>query len=617
MIFGEDAAEKRLFFVRMISILIYTVHNADRESEGQSYAEILQRSLLLQNAFTAAFEIVGHVVECCLKFQDILSSYLLPAVLVFIEWLASCPNVTGGTDVMDDKQAAARSFFWTQCITLFNRLISSGYASVDRDDDETCFFNLTMYDQEETDNNGALWEDFELRGFLPLQPAHLILDFSRKNSADKEQKARVDRILAAGRNLVYAMQVDQHGSYFDPKLKKFCIGIEPETSKSDILVAQSINIPESNGIMQQDMSLFEDTKSFKRVVERPRELSLSEEEEDEEIVFKPAVIEKPTVLGSSNSSMVYKAALESTVCFSNNLNWTAYGDTPISTTLANPPLPVTADSNASNQRLTQYAGNIPTSWAQKIPDGSLWIPDQQIANGVKNLSIARNGHVTSEPVFMQSHMSSVLSLPLSMPISNNKTNMSSGSLTGLLDALASVRVHPSTSSAANSSNSLMMTKPANNVDSYLKRNFPSQPTGRHIGPPPGFSHIPSRQINDNNSSLNSANEQLSIAENHSCFEGYRNQAYGKVGPNKNFNHVGNLLPQVPAVSNLSDNDVGFPFPGKQAFDLESTLPENYVSWTDNSFESQKLLKEQLGVDLSVAGANQFKGHSLWSNQFYV
>ena len=68
--FGQDATENGLFIVRLIAILIFTVHNVNRESEGQSYAEILKQTVLLQYAFTAAFEFAGHVIKRCVQLRD-------------------------------------------------------------------------------------------------------------------------------------------------------------------------------------------------------------------------------------------------------------------------------------------------------------------------------------------------------------------------------------------------------------------------------------------------------------------------------------------------------------------------------------------------------------------
>ena len=211
--FGSDAAECRLVIIGPIAIFIFTIHNLNRETENQSYAEILQRSLLLQNAFSAIFELMGHILERCIQLNDPSISFLLPGIMVFVEWLACREDIAVGTEV-EEKQANARSFFWNHCVTFFNKLLSSGFSSVNEDEDETCFFKMSGYDEGETANRLALFEDFELRGFLPLVQAQLILDFSRKHSlgsdgGSKGKSARVQRIIAAGKVLGNVIHVGQ------------------------------------------------------------------------------------------------------------------------------------------------------------------------------------------------------------------------------------------------------------------------------------------------------------------------------------------------------------------------------------------------------------------------
>ncbi|VVA27178.1 PREDICTED: SMG7 [Prunus dulcis] len=88
---------------RGVSILIFTVHNVKKESEGQTYAEIVQRAVVLQNAFTAVFELMGHILEICVQLCDPSSSFLLPGILVFVEWKRSF-----GTDGHKEKGACVK-----------------------------------------------------------------------------------------------------------------------------------------------------------------------------------------------------------------------------------------------------------------------------------------------------------------------------------------------------------------------------------------------------------------------------------------------------------------------------------------------------------------------------
>lgn len=68
--FGLDAADNGLLIVRLVSILIFIVQNVKREAEGQSYADILQRTSLLQNAVVATFELMGHIFKRCSELSD-------------------------------------------------------------------------------------------------------------------------------------------------------------------------------------------------------------------------------------------------------------------------------------------------------------------------------------------------------------------------------------------------------------------------------------------------------------------------------------------------------------------------------------------------------------------
>ncbi|EPS74174.1 hypothetical protein M569_00570, partial [Genlisea aurea] len=208
--FGSDAAECKLTIVRISVILIFTVYNVGRENENQSYADIVQRSVLLENALTATFEIMGCIVERCNQLKDPVASVLLPGVLIFVEWLACRHDIAVGNE-LGEKQAGARSFFWNRCISFLNKLLSSGYALLNEDEDESCFTNMSKYDENDTSNCLALPEDFELRGFVPLLPAQLFLDFSRKctfstDCSRKEKTARVMRIITSGKALANIIQ---------------------------------------------------------------------------------------------------------------------------------------------------------------------------------------------------------------------------------------------------------------------------------------------------------------------------------------------------------------------------------------------------------------------------
>ncbi|KAI4991354.1 hypothetical protein ZWY2020_039725 [Hordeum vulgare] len=295
--FGSDAADNALVIVRLVAILIFTVHNVKKESDNQSYAEIVQRRVLLQNAFTAAFEFVGHILKRCSELRDIASSFYLPAIVVYIEWLACQPELAADSE-MDEKHANARSFFWNQCVLLMNKLILTNLASIDGDDDEACFFDMGVYEEGETGNRLALWEDYELRGFSPLVPAHIILDFSSKHTfgsdgSTKEKKARAQRILSAGKALLNFVQIDQLRIFFDQSSRKFVVAKEPPVFEAAISTHRSRNAPEPNVVelAHEIGNKFDAVATNLGAMQSGVQLC-SEGEDDEEIVFKPTVSEK-------------------------------------------------------------------------------------------------------------------------------------------------------------------------------------------------------------------------------------------------------------------------------------------------------------------------------------
>jgi len=295
--FGSDAAENALAVVRLTAILIFTVHNVKKEPDSQSYAEIVQRRVLLQSAFTAAFEFVGRILRRCSELHDVASSFYLPAILVYIEWLASHPELAVDTE-MEKKHANARSFFWNQCIAFMNKLVLTNLAAIDGDDDEACFSNMSMYEEGETGNRLALWEDLELRGFLPLVPAHVILDFSSKHTfgnvgSTKEKKARVQRIFAAGKSLLNFVQIDQLRIYFDPSSKKFVMAKKPPVPKVSAPLHESADALKTNAIeMEHEAARRIDSVSGNMGALQSKVQLCPEGDDDEEIVFKPTASEK-------------------------------------------------------------------------------------------------------------------------------------------------------------------------------------------------------------------------------------------------------------------------------------------------------------------------------------
>ncbi|XP_068642935.1 nonsense-mediated mRNA decay factor SMG7-like [Aristolochia californica] len=599
--FGVDAGESALFIVRVIAIIIFTVHNVNRESEGQSYVEILQRSVLLQNAVTAGFEFVGHIINRCIQLQDVPSSCLLPGILVFVEWLASHSDIVSGPDIIEEKQARAMSFFWKQCVAIFNKLVSSGLVSVNGDGEESCFVDMSLYDDGESENLVALWEDFELRGFLPLRPAHLILDFSRKycfesGGSNKEKRARAARILTAGRALVNVVCVDQQSIYFDQKQKIFYIGFEPQRNEDDMIATADDVIP-PNGMLGQEIVLVEKTRAV--VPQSPKVEERVEEEEEEVIVFKPL-----------------RADNQSDLSLSKSLAWTGNCHAVPSASSGSPVLQPPPALLTATQLPTSFADVIP----QALPNvadlaTSKWLSEHQLLDGLENLTILGNGHVSSNrSEFMEFPKSSAVPLTFSVPVSLSGSGVLSSGPNEVSEALSASRIN----SAA------MMTKIPLDMPAISRRSPVSQPVARHYGPPPGFNPLPQKLLCEPFSSSILRNDLHPTVDDYTWLDGYQYPENKTIKPNVGFGYKDSNYHQSASSvnSDIIGSAMNFPFPGKLVPCLQSDLVEGQRGWQNiQQLEHLKLLKEQQlrqgSEQTSTTWSDQYQGQPLWSDQFFV
>ncbi|XP_022846209.1 protein SMG7-like [Olea europaea var. sylvestris] len=605
--FGSDAAECRLAIVRMVAILIFTVHNVKGENENQSYADILQRSVLLQNSFTAIFEFMACMLERCNQLTDPSSSYLLPGIMVFVEWLACCNDVAVGSEI-EDKQVNARSVFWNHCITFFNKLVSNGYLFLNEDKDETCFSNMSKYDESETVNRLALSEDFELRGFIPLLPAQLILDFSRKPSfgsddSSKEKQIRIQRIFAAGKALSNVVQIGQEGFYFDAKLKKFVIGVEPQII-DDYALMGSFEVPKSNGNTQENSIGSQMALGSMQPVPH---VSMEGEDEDEVIVFKPSVTEKQ--MNNFDSTISEAASGAGKFDFGNENGSFSLGhdsflwQNAISTGIK-PPATI-AQSSAHYFRPV-------------LPSTSQWLVEPApVVNGFSHLNLMEN-RPAMKPHLQDLGVSQAAALSVPYPQFVNADASRSYPIQTSHIALSSK--FDSTISSGAAADSLYV-KPSLVMSAGLKKNPVSRPV-RHVGPPPGFGSVPSKVVDDsmNSMTLKIGNTPIPKMDDYSWLDGYQlsssNQSFG-------FNHSINTSGQMFGSMSKNNSSVGmssFPFPGKQV----STLQIQGEKQQDHQFsEHMKVYQEQQQQQLkkedqqSVALPQQYQGQALWDGHFFV
>ncbi|CAL0317537.1 unnamed protein product [Lupinus luteus] len=513
--FGMDTLENGLAIVRIVSIIIFTVHSVNKESESQTYAEIVQRAVLLQNAFTASFELMGFIVERCVQLQDPSSSYLLPGILVFVEWLACHPDFAASNDV-DENQATVRSKFWVHCISFLNKLLSVGPTSIESDVDETCFNNMSRYEEGETENRLALLEDIELRGFVPLLPAQIILDFSRKHSlgsgGEKERKARVKRVIAAGKALANVVRIDQKMIYFDSKGKKFTVGVEPQVS-DDFVLASYSDIPNAE-------ELKENTADMSKVgIVQPDQHQLIEGEDDDEvIVFKPTVAEKRVDMVAVSSWAPYES-LESVPTASG-------GDMKFHTNSASNSL-----NNVNRQTpLPPVSGIMPQHLQSDQPHSLRWLEEENtLANSLRSLRFYENGQVMKPDLPLQEVVAISNYTARPVPTQQQPVSAGTGVLHGLSkaeDFVISSKVDAIIPSGVIADNSVVKTSSALQVG--LKKSPVSRPS-RHLGPPPGFGRVSPKQ--DTEPSVSDLINTNPIMDGYSWLDGYQLPSTNGLVPN--------------------------------------------------------------------------------------
>ncbi|XP_012065895.1 protein SMG7 isoform X2 [Jatropha curcas] len=600
--FGTDAVENALFIVRLISILIFTVHNVKREAEGQTYAEIVQRAVLLQNAFTAVFELMGHILERFIQLHDPSSSYLLPGVLVFVEWLACCPDVASGSDA-DEKQAAVRLNFWNHCISFLNKILSFWSVSLDDNEDDTCFYNMSQYEEGETGNRLALWEDFELRGFLPILPAQTILDFSRKHSfgsdGSKEKTARVKRILAAGKALANIARIDQKTIFYDSRMKKFVIGVEPHTLDDGLLTFDS-GLPKTNDVMQE----IQPEKANNIGILQPNAQPFVEgDEEDEVIVFRPAVTEK--------RNDVFSPKLAAYDGMKPNQDVSA-GDLKLYGGAVSSPLNMLQHSafDAGAEIPASSGINAPRHLQPFQPHTSKWLMEEaaSLASSLKAVRFMENGHVTENELpkdlgmgYLGTHSDPVQFY--------NQMKVPEVVIPSKVDVIASSGINAESLAVKTSAGT---------------RKSPVSRPVRHLGPPPGFSHVPPKQVIEPISGSDLMIDN-SLADDYRWLDGYQLPSSTKgYGLNGAANISSQAMPQYINSSNGLTGTVSFPFPGKQVppvhFQTEKQKGwQNYQALEHLRVQQDQQLQQQLinGNQQFTAMPEQYHGKSIWSGRYIV
>ncbi|KEH36551.1 putative telomerase activating protein Est1 [Medicago truncatula] len=274
--------------IQAVCILIFSLKNLMDKPEKED-SEDKNVTQLTQMGLAAAFGVMGRFVERCLEAKSLNHCPLLPSVLVFVEW---CSSVLDATEVCctDQKCGRAISYFFDVFVELLNKL------------------NDNRKETKKLLDSTPLWEDFELRGFVPIASAHFSLDFC-SNWEHRENfvsgvELRAERIKQAAMKIASRSNTLQKWITYDEMGRKFCVARSNEChgKKKAELVESSTRREEINQQTNKDTE-----EQCKRMTEdNPRSAIINAKpsvvEEEEVILFRPLTRYNSAPLSPSTSA---------------------------------------------------------------------------------------------------------------------------------------------------------------------------------------------------------------------------------------------------------------------------------------------------------------------------
>ena len=193
--------------IQVVSVLIFIIENLTNspEQKDPKTKNDMQQPALTQLALAATFICMGCFTDRCLTGNPVNDCPILPAVLVFVEWLVAVldkEEIFGA----DEKSESAISYFFGAFVELLNQL-----------DDKR--------GNVESPDSTALWEDYELRGFAPVVHAHESLDFGAHwgnlNSYESRNECRGQRITHAAIKIANGSSDSRKWIIYDEVERKF------------------------------------------------------------------------------------------------------------------------------------------------------------------------------------------------------------------------------------------------------------------------------------------------------------------------------------------------------------------------------------------------------------
>uniref|UniRef100_A0A6M2EYF9 DNA/RNA-binding domain-containing protein n=1 Tax=Populus davidiana TaxID=266767 RepID=A0A6M2EYF9_9ROSI len=264
--------------LQCVSVFIFVIENLINSPDRKDSMDRTeaQQLVLTQAALTASFIFMGRLTGRCLKVVLLDSCPLLPALLIFVEWLASILDELE-TYGSDDKSTSAMSYFFGVFLELLNQFdINSG--------------------EVEPPHSIALWEDYELRGFAPVAHSQVPLDFTshwgHRDSFETGTRYRVNRIVDAAMKIADRTNNSHKWIFYDKSGRRFSVA---ESNKFQDRKELEKMGSASTVVQEKDPNekILQSTEKSEKVIleEKPsspvvngKSISL---EEEEVILFKP------------------------------------------------------------------------------------------------------------------------------------------------------------------------------------------------------------------------------------------------------------------------------------------------------------------------------------------
>ncbi|XP_062095723.1 nonsense-mediated mRNA decay factor SMG7-like [Humulus lupulus] len=279
--------------LQVVSIFIYTLHSLIKTPQIKDFEGMNDKELTVvrQLAMTATFIFMGRFIDRCLKASTLNSCPLLPAVLVFIEWLAIMLDEVEFYGV-DEKSSSAMSYLFASFVILLRRIgvnkIKGG-----------------------SSDGTPLWEDYELRGFAPVASVHESLHFSsqseRINDFEDVTESRAHRIINAAIKISSRSSGSRKWIIYDQLGGKFISAREAEfndipdkrDSEKAEYTSSDPKTEVSNGCSFECLEESQKQMEVQNLRASGRSITV---EEEEVILFKPLTRYNSAPLSSNSSN---------------------------------------------------------------------------------------------------------------------------------------------------------------------------------------------------------------------------------------------------------------------------------------------------------------------------